>query len=432
MTTLDLDHLKARWSAQSRAIDAQLELDVEAVRRRLTAQTATSLARQCNRRQRALGIGGIMLAAVVAFMVTHRAEISYVLLALPFALVALAQGAVDWREWQSLRRLDFGTPLTQLRAEYEVLRTRRLQMTRVIAQLSVLLWLPMVFIVVRTIAGVDLFERLPFSVIAVNVGLGIAFVPLFAGILRQVARRWPDSPALRRFVDESAGADWLRTRDDLDRQLAFESDLAADGGRGAVGRQTATTLPPALEQARAAARRRVDLGIAMISVLILLSGIFNTKFGGNAAALVPGVFQHLVAIGWLIGAILQFDALARPTDGAQDTWRTRLQRTIRRRTVLLQSYVVASPLIVLALLQTLGLAAAGIDLWQTLGMAVWLGIGLVALVAMALLHRRWRRERDAFAARLVEALSLGSLSRARRLADIAATAADGNGLRDAA
>lgn len=432
MTTLDLDHLKARWSAQSRAIDAQLDLDVEAVRRRLTAQTATSLARQCNRRQRALGIGGIVLAAVVAFMVTHRTEFSYVLLALPFALVALAQGAVDWREWQTLRRLDFGTSLTQLRAEYELLRTRRLQMARVTAQLSVLLWLPLVFIVVRTIAGVDLFERLPFSVIAVNVGLGIAFVPLFAGILRQVARRWPDSPALRRFVDESAGTDWLRTRDDLDRQLAFESDLATDGGRDAVGRQTAATLPPALDQARVAARRRVDLGIAVISVLILLSGIFNTKFGGNAAALVPGVFQHLVAIGWLIGAILQFDALARPTDGALDVWPTRLQRAIRRRTVLLQSYVVASPLIVLALLQTLGLAAAGIDLWQTLGMAVWLGIGLVALVAMALLHRRWRRERDAFAARLVEALSLGSLSRARRLADVAATAAEGGEQREAA
>lgn len=402
------------------------------MRRRLTAQTATSLARQCNRRQRALGIGGIVLAAVVAFMVTHRTEFSYVLLALPFALVALAQGAVDWREWQTLRRLDFGTSLTQLRAEYELLRTRRLQMARVTAQLSVLLWLPLVFIVVRTIAGVDLFERLPFSVIAVNVGLGIAFVPLFAGILRQVARRWPDSPALRRFVDESAGTDWLRTRDDLDRQLAFESDLATDGGRDAVGRQTAATLPPALDQARVAARRRVDLGIAVISVLILLSGIFNTKFGGNAAALVPGVFQHLVAIGWLIGAILQFDALARPTDGALDVWRTRLQRAIRRRTVLLQSYVVASPLIVLALLQTLGLAAAGIDLWQTLGMAVWLGIGLVALVAMALLHRRWRRERDAFAARLVEALSLGSLSRARRLADVAATAAEGGEQREAA
>lgn len=432
MTTLDLDHLKERWSAQGRAIDAQLELDVEAVRRRLTAQTATSLARQCNRRRRALGIGGVVLSAVVAFMVTHRADLSYVLLALPFALVTLAQGAVDWREWQTLRRLDFGMPLAQLRAEYEMLRTRRLQMARVIAQLSVLLWLPMMFIVVRTLAGVDLFERLPFSVIAVNVGLGIAFVPLFAGIVHRVARRWPDSPALRRFVDESAGTDWLRTRDDLDRQLAFESDLAADGGRGAVGRHTAATLPPVLEQARAAARRRVDLGIAGISLLILLSGIFNTKFGGNAAALIPGVFQHLVAIGWLIGAILQFDALARPAGGTLETWRARLQRAVRRRTVLLQSCVVASPLIVLALLQTLGLAATGIDLWQALGTAVWLGLAVIALAAMALLHRRWRRERDTFAQRFIEALSLGSLSRARRLADLLAAAADRNDPRDAA
>jgi hypothetical protein len=432
MTTLDLDRLKQRWSAQSRDIDAQLELDVDAVRRRLTAQTATALARQRNRRLRALCIGGGVFAAFVAFMAAHVADLPYLLFALPFALVALAQGIVDWREWQTLRRLDFGSTLTQLRAEYDVLRARRLQMALVIAQLSVLLWLPLVFIVVKTVSGVDLLDRLPFSVTAVNVGLGVVLVPLIAGILRGIAQLRPDSAALRRFADEAAGTDWLRTRDHLDRQLDFERELADDDGRAAVRRHAAAAFAPALEQARIAARRRVDLGIALITAALLLSGTFNALHGGDAAALVPGVFQHLIAVGWLIGAILQFDALARPRDDAPGTWRARLQRAIRLRTVLLQSYVVASPLIALALLQTLGLAAAGIDLWQTLGMAVWLGLGLVALFAMALLHRRWRRERGAFAARFVDALSLGSLSRAQRAIEIAAATADEDDRRDAA
>ena len=68
MTTLDLDRLKQRWSEQSRAVDAQLALDVDAVRRRLTAQTATALTRQRSRRLYALLFGGAAFVATMAFM----------------------------------------------------------------------------------------------------------------------------------------------------------------------------------------------------------------------------------------------------------------------------------------------------------------------------------------------------------------------------
>jgi hypothetical protein len=431
MTTLDLDNLKQRWSAQSRDIDATLELDVEAVRRRLTAQTATALTRQRSRRGRALAIGGAAFAALVAFMLDQRSDLTYLLLALPFALLVLAQGSVDVREWQTLRRLDLGMALTQLRAEYDVLRARRLAMARVIAQLSVLLWLPLIVIVVKVLAGVDLLSRLPFSVTAVNVGLGIALVPLFSLVVRELVRRYPDSAALRRFGDESAGMDWLRTRDHLDRQLDFEHDLA-DDSRSAVRRHTSAVFAPALERARVTARWRAGMGIALISIVILASGVFNARHGGDAAALIPGVFQHLLAIGWLIAAILQFEALARPGDGAPGPWRERVQRATQRRGVLLQSYVAASPLLVLTLLQTLGLAIAHVDLWQTLGLSIWLGFGATAAFAMTLLFRQWRRRREGFAIRFVDALSLGAQTRTRHAIDLATATHDDADLRDAA
>lgn len=431
MNTLDLDALKQRWSAQSRVIDANLDLDIEAVRRRLTAQTATALVRQRQRRVRALGFGAAALAALVAFMIGQRTDLSYLLLTLPFVLLVLAQGSVDFREWQTLRRLDLGMALTQLRAEYEVLRARRLAMARVIAQLSVLLWLPLVVIVVKVLAGVDLLSRLPLSVTAVNVALGIALVPLFSFVVRALVRRYPDSAALRRFGDESAGMDWLRTRDQLDRQLDFERDLA-DDSRDAVKRQKTTMFSPALEQARVAARWRAGIGIAVISLVILLSGAFNARHGGEATALIPGIFQHLLAVGWLIGAILQFDALARPDDGGPAPWHVRVRRATQRRGVLLQAYVVAMPLLALTLLQTLTLAFAAVDLWQMLGWSVWLGLGTSALIAMALLWRQWQRRREGFAAQLIDLLSLGALSRARQALALSTTNADVADVRDAA
>uniref|UniRef100_UPI00214806AC hypothetical protein n=1 Tax=Tahibacter caeni TaxID=1453545 RepID=UPI00214806AC len=243
MTTLDFDRLRQRWSEQSRAIDAQLALDVDAVRRRLTAQTATALVRQRNRRLGALLLGGAAFAAVLMFLRANAADPAYVLLALPFALLLLAVGIVDLREWLALGRIDFAEPLTRLRAEYDELRERRLQIVRLIAQLSVLLWLPLIFVLVKGLVGVDLLRRLPFSVTAVNVALGVALVPFIAILLRWIARRRPDSPALRRFADEAAGRDWQRTSDHLNRQLDFEREIAADAGERAVRRAAAQALP---------------------------------------------------------------------------------------------------------------------------------------------------------------------------------------------
>lgn len=430
MSTLDLDALKNRWAAQSRELDQQLTLDIAAVRRRLGASTATALERQKRSRLHALALDAAVLVFALVFMARHLADLPYLLLALPFALFALLAGSVDLREWQALGRVDFAQPLTLLRTQYDVLRRRRLQLALAIAQVSTLLWLPMLMVLVQGFFGIDLLRRLPFSMIAVNVGIGLVQIPLLTLVVRWMARRWPDSAALRRFADEAAGSDWQRTSAHLERQLDFERGVE-DGQAEQALRRSRQLLPPPIETLRVAARRRIDQSIAVVAVLILLSGIFNSRHGGDAAALIPGVLLHLVAIGWLIAAIVQHDRLAVPTDRLEP-WRDRLQAVLRARRVLLRCYIAAAPLLALALLQVLGLAVASVDLWQSLGLATWLGLGLIATVATALLWRQWRREPQRFAARSIAALSLGSLARVQSVIDAVAALEDNGATRDEA
>lgn len=429
--TLDLDQLRQQWTAQGRELDARLQLDVEAVRRRLGAGTATALQRQKQRRVLALLTGGGLLAALLAFMANHMTDLPYLLLALPLALLTLFAGSVDAREWLALRQIDFAQPLARLRTHYDELRARRLQLARLIAQLSLLLWLPMILVAVKGLAGVDLLRRLPPSVILVNLSLGLIAIPLLGAVLRWAVRRWPQSAALRRFGDEVAGSDWQQASAQLDRQREFEHELASAPAQ-AIRRAAAMPLSAAVQDLRSAACRRCDLGIAVICVLILCSGVFNAQHGGNAAALIPGIALHLLGIGWLIAAIQQRDALAAPHAAAVTPWRERLARVLHRREVLLQSYIVAAPLLSLALLQVLGLALAATDLWQLLGLAIWLGLGVLALIASTLLYRRWQRSPRHFAARLVEALSLASLARAQAVISASSTAAEDEAQREAA
>ncbi|MCQ4166142.1 hypothetical protein [Tahibacter harae] len=429
--TLDLDQLRQQWTAQGRELDAHLQLDVNAVRRRLAAGTATALQRQKLRRGLALLAGAGLLAALLAFMTAHTGDPPYLLLALPLALLTLFAGSVDAREWLVLRQIDFAQPLARLRTQYDELRARRLQLARLIAQLSVLLWLPMILVAVKGLAGVDLLRRLPPSVILVNLSLGLIAIPLLGAVTRWAASRWPQSTALRRFGDSVAGGDWQHTSAQLDRQLDFEHDLAS-APLHAVRRAAAAPLPAAVEALRRSACRRSDLGIAAICVLILGGGVFNAQHGSSASALIPGIVLHLLAVGWLIAAIQQRDALAAPDAGDASSWRERLGRALHRREVLLQSYVVALPLLSLALLQVLGLALAAADLWQLLGLATWLGLGVPALIASVLLYRHWRRAAPHFAARLVEALSLGSLHRAKAVIRASSAADDDAAQREAA
>ena len=122
-----------------------------------------------------------------------------------------------------------------------------------------------------------------------------------------------------------------------------------------------------------------------------------------------------------------------PTDGGDvQGWGEHLRSVVRARRVLLQTYLIASPLLVAALLQVLGLAFAMVDLWQSLGLAQWLGLGAIVTIAITLLFLRWRRRRDAFASAAVEALSLATLDRS---ADVAEAAIAGDNVpraRDAA
>ena len=129
------------------------------LRRRLGANTVTALQRQKNSRLRALTLDAVVLVLALVFMARNLADLPYLLLALPFALFAIAAGSVDLREWQTLGRVDFAQPLAALRAHYDVLRQRRLQLALAIAQVSTLLWLPMLMVLVQGLAGIDLLGR---------------------------------------------------------------------------------------------------------------------------------------------------------------------------------------------------------------------------------------------------------------------------------
>lgn len=434
MNTLDLDRLKDRWSAQGRELDAQLTLDLDAVRGLQTARTRSTLGRHRGGLllQLLTGAAGIGLLAV--FALRHGSEWPYLLATLPLLGLLLVHFIVDARQWLAVKRIDYSAPVVELRGTLDILLQRRLQLVRAVVYVSPLIWWLMVMVVLKGLWDIDLLDWMHPGVLPLSALAGVAVIAILELASQAIARRFPNAAALRRFLDDLAGPTFQRASEQVESQLRFEREVSEHGAQRALGSRSERLVEP-LETARAGLQRRVSLGLWLVPVLIVLSGSFNAAHGGQASALLPGVLLHVCAIVWLIASVRHRVALGRLVPDGHDVrgWGEHLRSVVRARRVLLQAYVIASPLLVAALLQVLGLAFAAVDLWQSLGLALRLGLGAVVAVAITLLFLRSYRRRDAFASAAVEALSLATLERSTRLAE-AAIASDDDTLheRDAA
>lgn len=425
MNTLDLDRLKDRWSAQGRELDAQLTLDLDAVRGLQTARTRSALGRHRGGLlvQLLTGAAGIGLLAV--FALRHGSEWPYLLAALPLLGLLFVHFIVDARQWLAVKRIDYSAPVVELRETLDTLLQRRLHLVRAVVYISPLIWWLMVMVVLKGLWDIDLLDWMHPSVLPLSALAGVAVIAILELASQAIARRFPNAAALRRFLDDLAGPTFQHASEQVESRLRFEREVSEHGARRAL-RSGSQRLGPPLETARAGLQRRVNLGLWLVSVLIVLSGGFNAAHGGQASALLPGVLLHVCAIVWLIGSVRHRVALGSlPPDGGDvHGWGEHLRNVVRARRVLLQAYVIASPLLLAALLQVLGLAFATVDLWQSLGLALWLGLGAAVAIAISLLLLRWHRRRAAFASAAVEALSLTTLERSTGLAEAAIASDD--------
>lgn len=425
MSTLDLDQLKNRWTAQGRELDAQLSLDLDAVRRLQTARTRSALGRHRGGLLVQLLTGAAGIGLLALFALRHGSEWPYLLAALPLLGLLVVHFIVDASQWRTVARIDYGAPVVALRGTLDTLLQRRLRLVRGVVYISPLIWWLMVMVIVKGLWNIDLLDWMHPSVLPITALAGVAVIAIVELASHAIARRFPDAPALHRFLDDLAGPTFQRASEQVENRLRFEREVSEHGAQRAL-RSGSQRLGEPLETARAGLQQRVSLGLWLIAVLIVLSGGFNAAHGGQASALLPGVLLHLCAIVWLIASVRHRVALGSlPPDGGDvHGWGEHLRSVVRARRVLLQAYVIASPLLLAALLQVLGLALATADLWQSLGLARWLGLGAVVAVAITLLFLRWRRRREAFASAAVEALSLATLQRSADLAEAAVASDD--------
>lgn len=406
MNPLDLDTLRGRWAEQGRALDQRLHLDLAAVRAQLDRRTASAF-----RRHRGWLLAGLALAVpailgLLAFITVHWGEWTWVLLAAVLLPLAISEGIVGFLEWRALRALDLSLPAIELQQRLDRLQTRRQRQTRLLLSCSVLLWLPLLAVLVKGLFGGDLLRGLHASVWWVNIGVGLAFIPLSLG-----AAAWWRQRFASKTGSAGDGDSWARARAELDARLAFDLDAERDP-EAALQSQT---LPEDLRADVAALRRRLLIGILVCTAGLILIGLFNAAHGGLPQFIVPGVLINL----WLVSQMapsIQLRLALNPLPGGLSAFRARLESALRLRRRFALGGVIALPLMVLMLVQVVAKAALGMDVFAVLG-----AHGSVAIIALAatcsglLLVARRRQNPSKWLAGWAEALSGFALGRSKAL-----------------
>jgi hypothetical protein len=419
MTSIDLDTLRTRWAQASDRLDANLHLDVAAMRAGLATQTQRSVRWQFPGLALELLLDLALVIALTAFVLAHLGDPLYLasgLALLAFPLAALVLGVVQWR---AMVRLDYTQPALSLRARLDTLRRRRVRLAQFILYASVPLWWPAVAVGFKGLFGADLLRGLPASVFVVSFVAGAVILLAGLALGGWVARRFGARPGYQDFLDDVAGMGWRGLRRRLDSQRRFEQDLDEAGPVAALqSRRAPQPLPPDVMPAMVGLRRRLLLAAFFYGGLILLNGAFNATHGGEGAFIVSGVLLNFSWVAQMVAAILmrirlsQLD-MALPRQDLQ----CRVASVAAWSASIAQRTLVLAPLVGLVLAQVLGKAMFGINLATQLGLVACLALGVAALIASLGLLRRYRQRRDQFATRGVQWLSLGAAGLARALAD---------------
>lgn len=419
MTSIDLDSLRSRWARATDRLDANLHLDVAAMRAALAAQTRRSVRWQFPCLAFELLLDLALVLALGAFVVAQRHDPLYLASGLALLVFPLAGLVLAVAQWRTMTRLDYTEPALTLRARLDAIRHRRVRLSQAILYAAVPLWWPAVAVVFMGLFGVDLLRGLPASIHVVSFIAGAVILVVGLPLGRWIARRYGARAGYQDFLDDVAGMGWRKLRGRLDAQSAFERDLHEDGAAAALDAHgTPPPLPAEALPALAQLQRRLLLAAFFYAGLILLTGAYNAMHGGQWTFLVPGVLVNFAWIAQMVAAILLRVGVVRlDASLPRENLRRRVAGVAIWHTRIAQRTLTLAPLLLLLLAQMLGKVVLGANLGALIGIGACLGLGLVALCATAWLVRRHRRDPDAFARRGVALLTLGAAGLARRLAD---------------
>jgi hypothetical protein len=211
----ELEDIRADWAMRDQSLAAALRLQTNVLQETLIEQRLERVRRYGAMRGFDLLIYVAFLIACGAFLARNFGEWKFAVPAAALQLWTIVNGAVKFREREALRAVNFGLPpmdvqrqLARLRLE----RARTFQWALLTGQ--IVWWIPLAIVTFKGLFGVDLYTVSAFmpKFMAINLGVGLAFIPVTLLVGRLVGPLIADTHVSRGVMDAITGRDLAEAR----------------------------------------------------------------------------------------------------------------------------------------------------------------------------------------------------------------------------
>ena len=221
---MELQDLQDRWTEYDRKLETSLRLNTRILREINLSKADSSL----KRLSRLLVFELLQdLAAVVLlgmFIANHLGEMRFLVPALLLDICAVSFVIRSVRQLAMLHSLDYSAPVMAIQKQLAGLRIERIRVTKWVLLLCPLLWTPLLIVALKGLFGLDAYLFLDGTWLAVNLGIGLAFIPLMLWAARRFAGRWQGSPLFQSLMDDLAGRSLVAAAGFLSALSDFEGE----------------------------------------------------------------------------------------------------------------------------------------------------------------------------------------------------------------
>jgi hypothetical protein len=221
----ELEDIRADWAMRDQCLAAAVRVQTSVLREALIEPRLERVRRFGALRGVDLLIYIAFVAAFSIFLVRNFGDWKFFIPAAALQIWTIVNGVVAIRERDALRAVNFGLPPTDLQrqlARLRLERARSLQWALLTGQ--IVWWIPLAIVMFKGLFGVDLYTVSVFmpKFMAINLGLGLAFIPLALLIGRFVGPLVADTHVWRRIIDAITGRDLAEARAMAERMNSFQ------------------------------------------------------------------------------------------------------------------------------------------------------------------------------------------------------------------
>jgi|CXWL01.1.fsa_nt_gi hypothetical protein len=227
---MTLDDLKSEWSKRDAALTRSLNLHTALLRDALIDTRRAKIRRRAEMGPFGIAVWILTLLLLGSFIASHWGQWRFVAPAALIHVWTIAIGAIGFQQRAELNAIDYAaapTLVQQRLASIRAARARVVQWAFLTGQ--VIWWIPFFIVFMKGALNVDLYALSDFMrlFLAVNVAIGIAFMPLAWIGARILSARLRGSSSWHAFIDMVAGRDLAEARALADRLAKFEQEATA-------------------------------------------------------------------------------------------------------------------------------------------------------------------------------------------------------------